>query len=434
MLARAVTLAFVALFTAWAQDGTHPSSASELANTPTATPEATPLMSCPAGSPLGAVDLQVRSPKGADQPLPFQTINHLSEGDTVLYAPISHGREKRRGEIALVMVPAQRHQGDEALLVTDPKPADKPQEWKMTETISLAAFVYGPQGLNKKKVRSFLSQDDLLVAQLADYADKTAQAEALVAALSNSESSSVSVNAALTGFASQYGFAVQIDKNAPPAIQAQTLFASMNPQLATYNPLSSSTAQLAGQTASLVTAAATLFFGNPVGLAAGGTAMLLDLRNIAFPDTQFRSSFAQQLAKPKSGLDLCGQRGPAPAHTRVAFIWASRIPNQPTPTIQLGGASFIPATEKSPVPADVPETQWKYLQRVRAWTLVNNNDQRIAVPVLKLGNQKAIEIDLSKADMPPGDYRLTGYWDWIALRGRRTNTCAAPQRLRAGAA
>jgi len=418
MLLRAIGLTLLALFRLRAQD-VPVSSDSEHLKAAEAIPEAPALLSCPAGSPLGAVDLRVRSPRGGDQPLPFQTINHLSEGDTLVYAPILHGKEKRPGEIALVMVPAQRRQGQEPLMVTDPKPADKAQEWKMTQTVSLAAFVYGPQGLSKKKVRSFLSQDDLLIAQLADYADKTAQAESLVAALSNSESSSVSVNAALTGFASQYGFAVQIDKSAPAAAQAEALFASMNPQLATYNPLASSMAARAGQTASLATAAATLFFGNPVGLAAGGTAMLLDLRNIAFPDTQFRSSFAQPLAKPNSGLakpnsglDLCGQRGPAPPHTRVAFIWATRIPNEPTPAIHITDANFIPATQKTPVPVDVPAAEWKYLQRARNWALVDDKKQKIAVPVLKLGNQKSVEIDLSKANLSPGDYHLTGYWDW----------------------
>ncbi len=372
-------------------------------------PETPPILSCPAGGPLGAVDLRVASPKGGDQPLPFRTINHLSEGDTLLYSPILRGKEKRPGEIALVLVPEKHEAAQETLLVTDPKPADKPQQWKITQTISLAAFVYGPAGLSKKKVRNFLTRDDLLIAQLADYADKTAQAEALVAALSNSESSSASVNAALSGFASQYGFAVQIDRNAPPAEQAQTLFASMNPQLATYNPLASSTAARAGQTASLATAAATLFFGNPVGLAAGGTAMLLDLRAIAFPDTQFRSSFALPL--PNSGVNLCGQQAPTPPHTRVAYLWASRIPNAPTPSIRLGTADFIPAAQKTPLPVDVPASEWKYLQRARAWAL-DNGHQKAPIPVLKLGNQKALELDLTKTNLPAGDYRLTGYWDW----------------------
>ena len=131
------------------------------------------------------------------QPLPFRTINHLSEGDTLRYAPILRGKEKRPGEVALVLVPEKRQPGGEDIVVTDPKPADKPQEWTMTQTISVAALVYGPAGLSRKKVARFLSQDEVLIAQLADYADKTAQAEQLVATLSNSESSSASVNAAL---------------------------------------------------------------------------------------------------------------------------------------------------------------------------------------------------------------------------------------------
>jgi hypothetical protein len=407
MVLRAAVLALISLTLLDAQSGSSLSSQSP--NPAAGVPEAPPIISCPAGSPLGAVDLRVQAPN-SQQPLPFEMINHLSEGDTLRYSPVLRGKEKRPGEIALVMVPAKRETGKEQLIVTDPKDADKPQQWKMTQTVSLAGFIYGPQGLSKRKVRAFLSQDDLLIAQLADYAEKTAQTEALVEALSNAESSSASVNAALTGFASQYGFAVQLDKSAPPAAQAETLFATMNPQLATYNPLAGSGAERAGQTASLATAAATLFFGSPIGLAAGGTAMLLDLRSIAFPDTQFRSSFAQPL--PNSGVNLCGQRGPAPPHTRVAYIWASRVPNTPAPTVKISGADFIPVAEKSPVPVDVPELDWKYLQRARSWALENDQNQKTAVTILKLGNQKALEIDLSKAKINPGDYHLTGYWDW----------------------
>jgi len=404
MLLRIAGLALVASILVTAQS---------TANNPAApAPEAPPIPNCPAGGPLGAVDLSVLSPQNTDV-LPFRTINHLSEGDTLLYAPLLRGHEKRPGEIALVMVPAKIDPDKPMLIVTDPKPAGKPQQWKIPETVSLAAFVYGPEGLSKRKVRNFLSQDNVLIAQLADYADKTAQTEALVQALSNAESSSASVNAALTGFASQYGFAVQLDRNAPPAEQAETLFASMNPQLAAYNPLAPSTAVKAGETASLATAAATLFFGSPIGLAAGGTAMLLDLRAIAFPDTQFRSSFAQTL--PKSGVNLCGQSSPAPPHTRVAYIWASRIPNTPAPAIRIEKANFIPAAEKSPLPVEVPDPEWKYLQRARAWSLESDKAQK-PVKVLKLGNQKALEIDLTKANLPPGDYHLAGYWDWAPFR------------------
>ncbi|HLJ49295.1 MAG TPA: hypothetical protein VKU01_24950 [Bryobacteraceae bacterium] len=408
---RVIALALLLLGLVEAQSAHATDDTAEHANPAAAAPESPPFVTCPAGAPLGAVDLRVKS---NDQELPFRTINRLSEGDTLRYAPVLRGKEKRQGEVALVLVPAKRRPGENDIVVEDPKGADKAQEWKMTETVSVVALVYGPAGLSRKKVAKFLAQDEVLIAQLADYADKTAQAEQLVATLSNAESSSASVNAALNGFASQYGFAVQVDRNAPAAAQAQTVFAAMNPQLANYSPLASSGAQRAGQTASLSTLAATLFFGSPVGLAAGGAAMLLDLRSIAFPDTQFRASFAQTLKGP--AVNLCGQQGPAPPHTRVAYIWASRIPNIPTPSIRIGSANFIPVTQKTALPVEVPEPGWKYLDRAREWTLMSSAGAKTRIPVSKLGNQNALEIDLSKANLPPGEYSLTGLWDWTPLR------------------
>ncbi len=411
---RGLTVAF--LFAGLVQAQTHPADAKTAQPNPAAAaPEAPPFVTCPAGGPIGAVDLRVRD---GGSPLPFRTINHLSEGDTLLYAPILRGKEKRPGEIALVLVPLKRQPGEDDIVVSDPKPADQPQEWKMTETISVAALVYGPAGLSRKKVSKFLAQDEVLIAQLADYADKTSQAEQLVTTLSNSESSAASVNAALNGFAAEYGFAVQINRDAPVAAQAQTVFAAMNPQLANYNPLASAAAASAGQTASMATMAATLFFGSPIGLAAGGTAMLLDLRSIAFPDTQFRASFVQPLKG--SGVNLCGQQGAAPPHTRVAYIWASRIPNASTPSIHIGDADFIPNAQKTPVPVEVPAEGWKYLERAREWALVNDQHKKTSVPVVKLANQKALEIDLTKAHLAPGDYKLTGFWDWMPLEAAGT--------------
>jgi hypothetical protein len=414
MVLRIATVALLVCLMAGAQSSTPKKdpgdTISEQNNPAAAMPEAPPLLSCPAGIPLGSIDLAVKAPQPELQPLPFENIDHLSEGDTITYKPILRGKEKRPGEVALVIVPVKKTADEPFLRVTDPKEADKPQEWKIDQTVALVGFVYGPSGLSRKKVSKFLSQDNVLVAQLADYAEKTAQTEALVAALSNSESSSASVNAALNGFASQYGFAVQIDKTAPPAAQAETLFASINPQLATYNPLASSTAERAGQTTALATTAATLFFGSPVALAAGGTAMLLDLRSIAFPDTQFRASFAEKLKS--SAVNLCGQKSPTPPHTRVAYIWASRIPNAPTPSLKIGNADYLPAGQKTPLPVDDPEPSWKYLQRGRDWALTDGGKQTIKIPVLKLGNQKALELDLTKAKVAPGDYHLTGYWDW----------------------
>src|SRR5205823_5537611 len=115
-------------------------------------------------------------------------------------------------------------------------------------------------------------------------------------------------------------------------------------------------------------------------------------------------------------LNLCGQRTPAPPHTRVAYLWANRIPNVPPPSIRIGNADFIPATQKTPVPVEVPDPQWKYLERARSWALQNAQNQKTPVAVLKLANQKAVEIDLSKVKLPPGDYHMAAYWDWTPFQ------------------
>ena len=139
---------------------------------------ALPALTCPAGAPLGTMELQVKSPGNKDS-LPLQEINRLSEGDTVIYSPVLRGIERRPGEVALVLVPAKRHADSDMLIVSELARADRPHEWMIPQTMSLAAFVYGPQGLSKKESKGFLSQDDQLVAQLADYAEKTSQTEAL---------------------------------------------------------------------------------------------------------------------------------------------------------------------------------------------------------------------------------------------------------------
>ena len=53
---------------------------------------------------------------------------------------------------------------------------------------------------------------------------------------------------------------------------------------------------------------------------------------------------------------------------------------------------------------------------MRSWALQNAQNQKTPVAVLKLANQKAVEIDLSKVKLPPGDYHLAGYWDWTPFQ------------------
>jgi hypothetical protein len=353
------------------------------------------LVSCPAGAPLGAMDVRVLIP--VQKPLPFRTITHLTEGDTLQYSPILRPKEKRPGEIALILVPAKREIGTPEIFVTDPKPAGKPEQWKMDRTISLAALVYGPSGLNRKKVTKFLAKDEVLIAQLADYAAKTEQTEKLVETLSNKESSPSSISAALSSFQSGFGLSAETNEN----------------PVAGANPLASSTVLTSASSGGVAGMAASFFFADPVGVATGGMSALLELRAIAFPDTQFRASFAKTIKD--SQLSLCGQQGDTPAHTRIAYIWASRIPNADAPVIHIGDADFIPAHQKTPVPVKVAGPAWKYLDRARDWALVDSHNKKTPISVVKLGKQKALEIDLTKAHPAPGDYKLTAFWDWAPM-------------------
>jgi len=57
---------------------------------------------------------------------------------------------------------------------------------------------------------------------------------------------------------------------------------------------------------------------------------------------------------------------------------------------------------------------------VRAWALVSDRQKSTPVPVVKLGNQKTLEIDLTKVQLAPGDYALSGLWDWTPLAATGT--------------
>lgn len=338
----------------------------------------------------------------------MRNINRLEEGDVLLYKPILRSGEQRKGEVAMVLVPTRKSPDEDKVIILDPKPANEPQSWTVPMRISVVAYVYGPAGLNRKKVKDFLSRDEELIAQLADYAEKTAQTEALIAALSSPNSSSANVDAALQGFSSKYGMS-QLDRTVPTDQQALALMRTLTPTMATYDPITPQPSQGVGQTAGLATAVAALFFGSPVGLAAGGTAMLLQLRAIAFPNSEFRSSFAQPM--PEDGLGLCGRRDPSPPHTKVAYVWASRVPNVGPPVLSIDKENSIPAAMRSPVPVSAADPDWKYVERAHGWALQPDEGKPIPVKVQKLGPGKALEIELGP-NVRAGRYRLTGNWDW----------------------
>ncbi len=81
--------------------------------------DALPPLTCPAGAPLGTIELKVKS-GSIPETLPLQEINHLSEGDAVLYSPVLRAKEKRAGEVSLVLVPVDRTASPDGLQVMEP--------------------------------------------------------------------------------------------------------------------------------------------------------------------------------------------------------------------------------------------------------------------------------------------------------------------------
>ena len=371
---------------------------------------AIPPLICASGGAVGTVDLRVTSPsRKADQALPLRTITRLEEGDIVQYRPILRPHQERKGDVTMVLVPANKKAaGKEKFLIFDPKPAGREQQWKVPWRTALVAFVYGPSGLSVRKVQSLLNKDDELIGELADYADKTAKTEALIAALTSSDNSQETVSAALHGFSAQYGTA-ELARTAPLDQQTMTMIQTLNPSVATYDPLAGQGSQPVGQTAGLASAVAQMFFGSPIGLAAGGTAMVLNLEALAFPRTEFRSVFSQ--AMPEDALGLCGKTGAAQVHTRIAYLWAVRVPNTVAPKLSVGKANSLPADVKSPLPLTGPKADWKYLDHARNWMLTPDKGKAIPVKVQVLANADSIELELDK-NVKPGHYKLSANWDW----------------------
>lgn len=360
---------------------------------------------CPSSAPLGSFHLTVQAP-GTGDPLGIDQVNAVRPGDRFVYRPVKlPANLKKKAEVSLVLVPAA---GGE-IKVFEPQQADQAAEWIAPFRVGVACMVLGPNGLSRKKVASLVKKDHELVAQLADYAEKTEQVENLIETLLAQEAapSSTSLDAALSGFAAQYGTSVpKLDRSAPTTEQALVLMRALNPALASYDPLAPTAATRMQQSAGLAASVAALFFGSNVGLAAGGTAMGLNLKTLIFPNTEFRSALAQR--EGAFGLTLCARPQPARSRTRLAYLWARRLPDAGPPAVSLAGASHLPLGLKSSVP--IQTANWKALERVRNWSLKGTGER--AFPIAVKAQPGALELDLTNSEAPPGTYRITGLWDW----------------------
>lgn len=389
-------------------------------------------------------------PEGKGPALPLSSVNLIRPGDRLKYEPIHIPSPiKDKAQIAILLVPASALSSEAAnagagaasagsatveqkggatpraekskvkqkdLVVLEARPAKDPAQWAIPTQAAVVGVVFGPHGLDVKKVSSMVEKNEDLIPQLADYAQQTATVEALVQTLSQVEQSptyGTDLNAALRGFSAAYGVSVsKLDTAAPTDQQAAQLLGAVMPSLSTYDPLTSERAAMLAQSTGLASSVAALFFGTPVGLAAGGAALFENLRIMVFPDTDFHAAFTQSI--PSDGLALCSKDQKLKPRTRPAYLWMLRVPDVGAPAASLPETRCLPLGWKSTIKiACANPSQLKNLPRVRDWELVSAGHSAEVPVTVKLGEpDDSLELDLSKTKLPEGQYRLVAKWDW----------------------
>ena len=367
-------------------------------------------LGCAGSASLGTFDLLVR-PFFQGSPLPLKSVATIPGGSRLIWNP-GHlsGQASSSAEVAAVLVPSS----DGDLITLEPRKAGTRTEWQLPERPQVIALIFGPQGLSEGKIKSLVTHNRELLKQLADYAEQSSQVESLVQELADAEQSGSGADSVLKGFSSQYGVAPpKLDMKVSSDQQAALLLKSLLPASSSYDPLAGRSVQVQ-QSGGLAASVAGLFFGNPVGLAAGGAALFQNLKTAMFPSTEFRSAFAQ--AAENDGMALCTKSSASKSKTRIAYLWAYRVPELKKPVVSLAATPHLPLGSKSTVALNLSEgSTVKELERARDWRLVPvSGGAAIRIEVLPT-TAGSLEIDLSKAKAPAGDYQLGAMWDWDPL-------------------
>ncbi len=367
--------------------------------------------------PISRFRLLVEPVKGGPA-LPINEVNQLLPGQKLKYEPLHLPdaiKEKARVAVLLAPTPGAKSQH---VVVLEAEPAKDPATWNVPLRAAVVGVVFGPRGLSVKKVSSLVNKDDELIPELANYAEQTQTVQALVQTLTQYEqspSTGQDLNAALQGFSNQYNvFVPKLDPSQPANEQAATLLRAVLPSLSSYDPLTAGRATTVQQTTGLAASVAALFFGTPVGLAAGGTALLTNLHAIVSPDTDFAAAFTQPAG---NGLSLCAKPVQKKSHSRVAYLWVLRVPDTAPPGVSLPKTANLPLGSKCAVEVTTAQTaQLKLLTRARDWRLISSGHEA-SIPVkVEVGeSHDALNLDLTQAKLSPGGYRLAAVWDWTPL-------------------
>lgn len=351
--------------------------------------------------------LEARHPDGA-YPIPIDRVNRLRKGDTVVFYPSDPPVPMDVSDARVALMVLTPRTGELRLL--ERKKANSRQEWVLPEDAAAIAVAYGPRGLDEGKMRDATTKDPELVAQLAEYSEKTAQTEIVLSALAGRrQNDDRAVEAALAGMAATGG-ASKLDRTAPMDQQTLALFRTLNPAIGAYDPLAPEPQMRWQQSAMLATSVAGLFFGNTVGLAGGGAALFLNMRSLMFPKTELRSALLREA--PEAAL--CAAK-PAGSRTKFAYLWARRLPQGVPPKLELAAAAHLAIGQPAALPVEAGEAELATAGRTFKWKLVDAAGKATEIPVTVPANEKSLRVARIPANAAPGRYQLIAEWDWTRV-------------------
>ena len=372
---------------------------------------------CPSGPPIASIRLFV-IPSNGGPPLPLNSVNSVESGQKLRYEPIKLPDDvKDTARVSIIVIPADT--GRKHFDVLTAQPVKEPAEWLVPERASAIGLIFGPRGIDTKKVASLVEKHPEVVTKLSDYAEQSTRVEALVQTLSQYEKSAPgdkSLQSVLQSFSAQYG--VQLPKSDDKTGSSQQVLKLLNTLAPVANgsdlPSRSAGASKAGGLAESVAA---VYFGAPLGLAIGGASLVQTLHSSLFPPTTFRSAFAE--ATDSDGTNLCtAKTQDGQTRARIDYLWMSRIPNQTAPQVSLVSPAHLPVGMPGTISVSAATVvQLENLARARDWQLVSGGNVVPVAAKIEAGSPNdTITLDFSHANLAPGQYQLAAKWDWTPFQ------------------
>ena len=350
---------------------------------------------CSGAVAAGTFRITVKTPTGVT-PLPLRRMNVIPANSKLIYEPLQMPADlKKGGRIAVVIVPADAEQrAASGASVLEAHDANVNGEWIIPYRAGVVLGVFGPQGLDEKRLASLVSKDEDLLDDLARFAQQTVDLENSLEQLSTLDEDDV-----------------EEDPSKPlrstPVEQALfTLTRALNPAQAFINPLGG------GKSVGPVTRttwAASTFFDNAGGLFPGSGALGM-VRQWLMPDSEFRAVYAE--TAEVDGLTFCAQKTLTKSKNRVVYMWGYKPVNTGAPKVSVTQATYFPSGARSTFSMRVAAPDdWNLTTNIHDWTLTSGSGKEIPVK-MRTAARGWMEIDLRKAVIDPGAYKLKGKWDW----------------------